>query len=99
MSPSSTPRTRARAVSSAGDCVAGTYGWWPGIWREDLGLSVTCRPTVRWGGRRGRRPGELGLDPPGDWGGGEHGGPPRLARLSRRPCIAPRCLAAPTPHH
>src|SRR5882762_1719294 len=39
ISPSSTPRIRARAVSSGGDWVAGTYGWWTsgigrGMWRE-----------------------------------------------------------------
>src|SRR2546422_11323902 len=31
MRPRSTPRIKARGVSSAGDCDAGTYGWWSGI--------------------------------------------------------------------
>ncbi len=34
ISPSTTPRIRARGVSSAGDWVAGTYGWCSGMGAE-----------------------------------------------------------------
>src|SRR6266536_2040251 len=52
MRPSATPSSRARGVSSAGDCEAGTYGWWLVIRRR---ICAQNRAGVQAPSRRGAR--------------------------------------------